>query len=213
MLTHPFQRDGLALAAAVGLVGMTFGVFAATESLTLSQAMALSGLTFTGASQFAFVAVIGSGTVAAAAIGALILAARNALYGPALTEHLDLRGPRRFVAAQFVIDETTAMALAHPEDGRRSFWWTAIWLYAFWNTGTVLGFLGAGQIADPAAFGLDAAFPAAYLAMLVPMLRSRRALATAVVGGLLALIAIPLLPAGIPILVSATAAFAIRTPK
>jgi predicted branched-subunit amino acid permease len=198
-----YRRDGFALSAAVGVVGVTFGVFASASGLSLLQAMALSGLTFTGASQFAFVATIAAhGTVIAAALGALTLAMRNSLYGPALTDYLPARGWRRFVTAQFIIDETTAMTLAHPEQPRRSFWWTAIWLYSLWNIGTLLGHVGASQVGDPSAFGLDAAFPAALLAMLIPLLRSRRTILVAVAAVALAVAAVPFVPAGIPILLA-----------
>ncbi len=206
-----YRRNGIALAAAVGVVGVTFGVFASTSGLSLLQAIALSGLTFTGASQFAFVTVIAAkGTVVAATIGALTLAMRNALYGPALTDYLPVRGWRRAITAQFIIDETTAMALAHPTEARRSFWWTAIWLYSLWNVGTVLGHVGASQVGDPAAFGLDAAFPAAFLAMLIPLLRSKRVVLVAVAAAVLAVASVPFVPAGIPILLAALGVLAGR---
>ncbi len=206
-----YRRDGFALSAAVGVVGLTFGVFASTSGLTLLQAMALSGLTFTGASQFAFVTVIAAqGTVIAATAGALVLAMRNTLYGPALTEYLPAKTWRRAGTAQFIIDETTAMALAHPNDARRSFWWTALWLYSFWNLGTLVGHLGASRIGDPAAFGLDAAFPAAFLAMLIPLLRSRRITLVAVAAAVIAVGSVPFVPAGVPILLAALGVLAGR---
>ena len=206
-----YRRDGFALSAAVGVVGLTFGVFASTSGLTLLQAMALSGLTFTGASQFAFVTVIAAqGTVIAATAGALILAMRNTLYGPALTEYLPAKNWRRAGTAQFIIDETTAMALAHPTDARRSFWWTALWLYSFWNVGTLVGHMGASRIGDPAAFGLDAAFPAAFLAMLIPLLRSRRITLVAVAAAVIAVGSVPFVPAGVPFLLAALGVLAGR---
>lgn len=206
-----YRRDGFALAAAVGVVGVTFGVFASTSGLSLLQAMALSGLTFTGASQFAFVTVVAAqGTVVAATVGALTLAMRNALYGPALTDYLPVRGWRRALTAQFILDETTAMALAHPALARRSYWWTAIWLYSLWNVGTVLGHVGASQVGDPAAFGLDAAFPAAFLAMLIPLLRSQRIVLVAAAAAFLAIASAPFVPAGIPILLAALGVLAGR---
>lgn len=211
MADTSYRRDGFALSAAVGVVGVTFGVFASTSGLSLLQAMALSGLTFTGASQFAFVTVIAAhGTAIAATLGALTLAMRNSLYGPALTDYLPVRGWRRFVTAQFIIDETTAMTLAHPDQARRSFWWTAIWLYSLWNIGTLLGHVGASQLGDPAALGLDAAFPAAFLAMLIPLLRSRRIILVAVTAAVVAVAAVPFVPAGIPILLASLGVLAGR---
>ena len=97
-----------------------------------------------------------------------------------------------------------------PATSRRSFWWTAFWLYGLWNLGTVFGHIGASQVGDPAALGLDAAFPAAFLAMLIPLLRTRRLILVAVAGTAIAVLTVPLLPAGIPILLAALGIFAGR---
>ncbi len=211
MAKPSYRRDGFALSAAVGVVGVTFGVFASSSGLTLLQAMALSGVAFTGASQFAFVTVLATqGTVAAATIGALILAMRNSLYGPALSDLFHTSRLQRIIISQFIIDETTAMALAHPAEARRSFWWTALWLYSFWNVGTIAGHLGAGRLGDPAAFGLDVAFPAAFLAMLVPLIRTRRTFAVAIAAATLAVGSIGIVPAGVPILVASVGVLAAR---
>lgn len=204
MDTPAYKRDGLALSLAVGVVGLTFGVFAESAALTVGQAMGLSALTFTGASQFAFVTVIANGgTAIAATVGAIALAMRNSLYGPALTDHLPMGGFRKFVTAHFIIDETTAMALGHVTFAKRSFWWTAIWLYSLWNVGTLVGFLFADRISDPAAFGLDAAFPAAFLAMLVPIAKEKTSAKVAIAAGVIAAIAVPIVPAGVPIFLAA----------
>ena len=169
------RREAFVLAAATGLIGITFGFFADTSGFSLSQASALSVLTFTGASQFAVVSVVAGGGSTAAAVGSgLLLAARNSLYGPVMAPMLGRGRGCRFVAAQFLIDETTAMATAQeqPEHGREAFWFTGIWLFIFWNTGTVLGVLLGGVLDDPGTWGLDAAFPAAFVALLVPHLRT-----------------------------------------
>ena len=202
------RRSAFVLAAATGLIGVTFGVFADTAGFSLVQALALSVLTFTGASQFAVVSVVGGGGSPVAAVGsALLLAARNTLYGTVVAPLVRAGRGRRFVAAHFVIDETTAMATAQeaPSDAGDAFWFTGIWLLLFWNVGTVLGVLLGGVLDDPGAWGLDAAFPAAFVALLVPHLRNRPGRVTAFVGALVAVVAVPLTPAGLPILLAATA--------
>ena len=131
---------------------------------------------FTGASQFALVGVVGGGGgVWAGAAAAALLGSRNALYGMRLSSLLDVRGLRRVPAAQFVIDETTAMAIARddPALSRFAFWTTGLALFTLWNLGTVLGALATHLIANHKAFGLDAAPPAAFLALLAPRLRAR----------------------------------------
>ena len=87
------------------------------------QACALSLLMFTGASQFAFVGLIGGGAAAAVAT-ALLLGGRNALYGLRLAP---LPARRAALAAHLVIDESAAMAVRDtPADTRLGFWSTGL---------------------------------------------------------------------------------------
>lgn len=167
----------------------------------------MSLLVFTGASQLSAVSVIAAGgSVGAAVGGALLLAARNGVYGLAMSRHLDGSIGRRLVAAQLTIDESTAMATAqdNPRATRAAFWITGLSVYVFWNLGTLIGAL-AGSAIDPKTFGLDAAFPAAYVAMLWPHLRTRRGVLAAVLGATFCLVLIPFVPVGIPILAAALA--------
>ena len=141
---NTYQKNGFTLAAACGLIGITYGVFADTAGLSLLQALALSIFTFTGASQFAAVSVIDGGGNPAAAVGsALLLSARNALYGPVITKSLNNGKLYKALAAHFVIDETIAIASAQEssKDSRDSFWFTGVSLFVFWNIGTILGVL------------------------------------------------------------------------
>ncbi|GIH60603.1 AzlC family ABC transporter permease [Microbispora siamensis] len=136
----------------------------------------LSLFVFTGASQFALVGALGGGgNPLAAAAGALLLGVRNAFYGLRLSQLLGLPVAVRPLAAQWVIDETSAVALAQPDRrlARLGFTVTGVSLYAGWNVTTFLGALGASALGDPAAWGLDAAGPAVFLALLLPMLRAR----------------------------------------
>ncbi len=196
------------LAAAVGIVAVTFGVLSDSAGLSLAKTMALSMFVFTGASQFAAVSIVDDGGTAAAAVGsALLLAARNALYGPVVAKYLVGARWKQVVGAQLVIDETTAMATAQIDEAtaRAAFWRTAIGLYLFWNVGTVIGHVLGGVIGDPTDWGLDAAFSAAFVALLMPHVRSRPGQLAAVGGAVLALVALPLLPAGSAYLVAALA--------
>ena len=204
----PHRRDGFVVAAACFLIGVTFGVFADSTGLSLGQALALSLLTFTGASQFAAVSVVaGGGTTVAAVGGALLIGARNALYGPVVAPLLRGGRVRRAVAAHFVIDETTAVASAQvgTDRSRDAFWFTGLWLFVFWNVGTVLGVVVGGAFEDPGVLGLDAAFPAAFVAMLAPHLRTRPGLVAAIGGGAIALVAVPTTAAGVPMLLAVLA--------
>ena len=198
------MRDGWALGFAVGLYGTTFGAAAVTAGLSALQACVLSALMFTGASQFALVGVLGAGGSAVSAVaGALLLGARNTLYGVRVSSLVPETGVRRAVAAHLTIDESTASATAAPPGLERAGFWSAgVGVFVFWNAFTLLGALGAARLGDPADLGLDALVPAAFLALLWPQLTSRGRVATALAGALVAVVALPLLPAGVPVLLA-----------
>ncbi len=186
---------------------MVFGVGFVAVGGSVLQACVMSLLVFTGASQFSAVSVIGSGGAAAAALGgASILAARNAVYGLAMSRVIGGSLGRRLVAAQLTIDESTAMATAQdrPVARRYAFWATGLAVYACWNLATLVGAL-VGSAIDPKTFGLDAAFPAGYVAMVAPHLRHRRGLIAAVLGAAICLVLTPFTPIGVPVLCAATA--------
>jgi 4-azaleucine resistance transporter AzlC len=207
----------LALGVAVGLIAVSYGVLAVANGLSVAQTCAMSVLVFTGASQFAFVGVIATGGSAAAAVGSgLLLAARNGVYGLALAPVL--QGPlgRRLLAAQFVIDESTAMATAQPDRPSqvRAFWWSGLSIFVCWNLGTVIGALAGGALSDPAALGLDAAFPAGFVVLIGPHLRSRAGRQAAALAAVVVLVTTPFLRPGVPILVAALAILVgLRTPS
>lgn len=204
-------RDAVAIGLATGAYGLSYGAIAVASGLTVAQTSALSLFAFTGASQFALVGVVGAGgSVLAAVAAALLLGARNTLYAVRLSELLGARG-RRALAAHLVIDETTAMAVAQPVPAlsRRAFWLTGAAVFVCWNVATLVGAVAGGFIADPAALGLDAAFPAAFLALMAPQLRQRPALLVAVAGAAVALLATPFLPAGLPVLLAVVPALVV----
>jgi predicted branched-subunit amino acid permease len=199
-------RDALGIGIASGAYALSFGAIATTAGLSLIQTVSLSLLMFTGASQFALVGVLGAGgSIWAGAATAVLLGSRNALYGLRLSGLLNVRGVRRFAAAHFVIDETTAMAIARQDEheARFAFWATGIAIFTLWNLGTLIGALATHALSNPKVLGLGAAPPAAFLALLAPRLRSREPIAIALAAGVVALVVLPFVPAGIPLLIVA----------
>ena len=87
---------------------------------------------------------------------------------------------------------------------RAAFWITGVAVFVFWNLGTLVGAL-AGSAIDPQAFGLDAAFPAAFVAMVAPQLRHRLGLLAGLLGAAICLVLIPFTPVGVPILCASAA--------
>lgn len=200
-------RASAGVGVATGAYGLSFGALGTASGLSVTQTCALSVLTFSGGSQFALIGVLGSGgSAASGAASALLLGARNMLYGVRLAPLLRLRGPARAVGAQLVIDESTAVALAHEDRGERAgrlgFWATGLAVFVLWNLTTLVGALAGSAIGDPRDLGLDAAVPAAFIALLWPRLGSRTARVVAAVAVVAALAVVPFVPAGVPVLVA-----------
>jgi 4-azaleucine resistance transporter AzlC len=189
---------------------MAYGAVAVGSGLSVAQAMVLSLVLFSGASQFAFIGVVagGGGSGFAAIPAALLLGVRNTFYGVPVSQILQLRGWRRLGAAHFVIDETTAMAVGQPTRPaqRYAFWATGLILCALWQLGSLIGAV-LGTAIDPADFGLEAAAPAVFLALLWPALRRRDGRLVALAGAAVALALVPITPAGVPVIAAAAVAF------
>jgi predicted branched-subunit amino acid permease len=200
--------QSLSVSFTVGLYGTAFGAAGVAAGFSVWQSCLLSLLTFSGASQFAVVGVIGAGGSAISGIAtASLLGVRNALYGLRMAPILQLRGVRRIAAAHITIDESTGVSIGQEERGieamRHGFWLTGLGVFLFWNIFTLLGALGAQAMGDPSAWGLDAAVPAAFLGLVWPRLQSRSEKFLALLSLLLALALTPLLAAGIPIIATA----------
>jgi 4-azaleucine resistance transporter AzlC len=196
----PFGAASAAFAA-------SFAVLAPQAGFDAVSAIVMSATTFAGSAQLGAVSVLETGGGVAAAIAAAVLL--NARYAPiSVTVADQFDGPllRRLLEAQLIVDES--WALSRREDGRydrRLLIGGGLVLYVSWVGGTALGTLIGDRLGDPERYGLDAAFPALFLALLITQLSSREALAAALAGGGIALILIPFAPAGVPI-VAATAA-------
>jgi len=206
------QRNSLSVALTVGAYGSAFGAAAVADHFTVLQACLLSLLTFSGASQFAAVGVIGSGGSAISAIAtATLLGTRNALYGVRMSSILQHRGWRRAIGAQVTIDESTGVALSQDsiEEMRQGFWLTGLGVFLFWNIFTLIGALGAHAIGNPSAWGLDAAVPAAFLGLLWPRLKAKDTWAVAGAAIVLSLVLVPIAPAGVPIIACALIAIVV----
>jgi 4-azaleucine resistance transporter AzlC len=194
------------LLPAVLAFGVSFGVLSQAAGFDGAASIVLSLTTFAGSAQFAVVSVMSAGGTAAAAIAAAVLL--NARYGPmALSAASAFRGGwvRRLLEAQLLVDESWALSQRNGGFDRRVLIGAGLGLYAGWSGGTAIGVVAGDSLADPATLGLDAAFPALFLALLAPLVLSRRRMAAALLGAGIALTLTPLTPAGIPV-IAATAA-------
>ena len=209
-------RDILTLALAAGVVGASFGAISMAAALPWWVPSLMSVLVFAGGSQFLAVGVIaaGGGPVAAV-VGGLVLNARHLPFGLAVGDVFGTRWAHRLVGSHLLTDETVAFAMAQRDPARRRavYWVTGAALFICWNLG-VLGGVAVGRaVGDPAAFGLDAAFPAALFALVLPSLRDAATRRAALFGAAIALLATPFVPAGIPVLLALLGMVAARAPQ
>ena len=208
------MRDSLSVSLTVGAYGIAFGAASVANGFSVLQSCLLSLLTFSGASQFAVVGVLGAGGSAISAIAtASLLGVRNALYGVIMAPRLRVNGFKRVIAAHITIDESTGVALSGEKRDdnamRHGFWLTGFGVFIFWNLFTLAGALGAKAMGDTRAWGLDAAVPAAFLGLVWPRLENNRDRALAIASILFALAMTPILPAGLPIIGTAFIAIAV----
>lgn len=205
-------RQSLSVGIATGAYGISFGALGVAAGLSILQTSVLSILLFSGGSQFAVVGILGAGGTGSAAVAtSTLLGVRNGLYALQTSRILDVRGLRRLLAAHLTIDESTAVSVGQDDRraGRLGFWVTGIAVFVFWNLMTLAGALVGNTLGDPQRYGLDAAAAAAFTALLWPRLRSRDAAATMVLAVAIALLTSPLLPVGVPVILTVLAAVVI----
>jgi len=200
-------RASLPIAATVWFFGVSFGLLARTSGLGAVAPLVMSATTFAGSAQFAAASILGTSSGAVAAITAAVLL--NGRYVPISISVARLfhgHRLRRLAEAQLIVDES--WALSSRGDGRYArglLLGAGIVLYAAWVTGTGDGVVFGPALGHPKALGLDGAFPALFLALLIPQLATPRARLAALLGGAIALTLIPFSPAGVPIVAASTA--------
>jgi 4-azaleucine resistance transporter AzlC len=201
-------RAGIPFAFAGLLLSASFGVVARQSGLPDVAAIAMSLVVFAGSAQFAAVAIIGAGgSLVAALVAAALMNSRFLAMGIALAPSLPGGPLRRAAQGQAVVDASWAMALRPDGSFDRHYLFGATApQYLAWALGTVIGVLGGGAIGDPNRFGLDAVFPAFFLALLMAEMRTPRSRGVAVAGAAISLALTPFTPAGVPILVASAAA-------
>jgi branched chain amino acid efflux pump len=204
-------RDGVRRSMPIGIAvlafGVSYGVLARTAGMGVWAPVVMSATTFAGSAQFAGASILRTGGSVAAAVAAAALL--NARYVPISISVARLFGgslPGRLVRSQLIVDESWAVS-ARPEGGfdLRLLLGAGLLLYPCWVGGTAIGVVGGGLLGNPSRLGLDAAFPALFLALLAPQVRGRRPLVAALLGGAIALALVPLTPPGVPIVVASLA--------
>lgn len=191
------------------VVAISFGISARAAGVPALAAIAMSAFVYAGAAQFAAVAILGQGgSVLAAVVAAALMNARYIAMGVAIGPSLKGGRVRRALEGQSVVDASWAMA--NRGDGRfdrHTLFGSSAPQYVTWLTGTVVGVVAGGVLPHPENLGVDAIFPAFFLALLLGELRSVEAGAVAVGGAVVAVVLGLLAPAGVGILAASAVAF------
>jgi 4-azaleucine resistance transporter AzlC len=195
------------IAVAVLAFGASFGILARDAGMGVAAPILMSFTTFAGSAQFAVASVLGSGGAVVAAIAAAVLLnLRYLAVGVSVAPALRGSAARRLAEAQLAVDESWAVAQEGGRVDRDRLVGAGIVLAVCWCAGTVGGVLGGSALGDPADYGLDAMFPALFLALLAGQIGSRRTRAAALGGAAIALALTPLAPPGVPIVAAAAGA-------
>ena len=198
-------RAALPLALAPLLFGASFGLLAADAGIGRLGAIAMSATTFAGSAQFAAASILDSGGgVAAAIVAAVLLNARYVPISLSVASIFPGSRLRRLAESQLIVDESWALSGRGGRFEYAVLVGVGLLFYVLWVGGTALGTV-VGDLLDPKAIGLDAAFPALFLALLAPYVRSSRALATALIAGAITLALLPVTPPGAPIVAASLA--------
>jgi 4-azaleucine resistance transporter AzlC len=196
-------------------VAISFGISARAAGLSPAATIAMSAIVYAGAAQFAAVAILAQGgSVAAAVLAAVLMNARYLAMGLALGPSLKGGPVRRALEGQSVVDASWAMA--NRGDGsfdRHTLFGSSAPQYVTWLSGTILGVVAGGILPHPEALGIDAVFPAFFLALLVNELRDLEAGLVAVAGAIVAVVLGLLAPAGVGILAASVIALVGLRPK
>jgi len=208
-------RDAAAIAAAMVAVGASFGAIAIAYGLPTWVPFAMSTVVFAGGAQFLAVGLIAAGNPLAAVFAGLLLNARHLPFGLAVSATVGDRWRDRIIGSHLMTDEVVAFTLREPDPARRrrTYWIIGITLFTSWNLGTALGVLLGGATGDPATLGLDAAFPAGLIALILPSLKDRATRTVALTGAAVAVLVTPVLPAGLPVLCALVGLFVLFVPR
>jgi predicted branched-subunit amino acid permease len=200
-------RAAVPFALAGGLLAASFGVLARDVGMPGWAAVAMSTIVFAGSAQIAALTIIGAGGSLGSAIGAAALMNSRFLpMGIAIGPSLPGGPAARAAQGQTVVDASWALA-ADGEGGfdRHVLFGSSALQYVTWVAGTVVGVVAGSALGDPKTLGLDAIYPAFFLALMIAEIRDGRALGVAAAGGLIAFVLIPIAPAGVPVLVASLA--------
>lgn len=198
-------REVASMSAAMAIVAASLGAIAVSKGVPLWLVTVMGAAVFAGGSEFMAIGLMTGGAAPiTAVVGGIMLNARHFPFGLAVGDLLGKSWASRLLGTHIMVDEAVAFALAEkdPDRKKRAYWIMGLALYFTWAPSIFVGGLLGQYVGDPSALGLDAALPAALLALIMPSLRDRPTLRAVAVGVVIALVTTPLLPEGLPVMVA-----------
>lgn len=192
------------IALATSLVGVSLGSIAASFNLPLWIPLLLSLTVLAGAAEFTFIGMIATGANPIfAALTGILINLRHLPFGLSVHAFLE-KNTLRFLAIHIMNDESVMFGLNQksPELQRAAYWASGLAIGILWPIGVIIGFILGHNIADIQALGIDAAFPAILFALIFPLLKNKTTRKRAVLGAIFAVLFTPILPTGLPVLMS-----------
>jgi predicted branched-subunit amino acid permease len=181
--------------------GVAFGVAARSAGLSVLETQTMSLVVFSAAGQIGAVSLIAGGASPLLLIGTVMaLNAQLVLLGLAIGRQLQLSWVERLATAWLLTDGAYGVSLGVGPLRLAVLLGAGASMYTGWNLGTLLGAGVGAALPSPGAFGIDLVAPLSFLAVLVPLVRSRPALLVAVVAGLTALVLVRIAPGGVTVL-------------
>jgi 4-azaleucine resistance transporter AzlC len=198
------------VAPASASFGIAYGILASTVGMGSLAPIVMSATTFAGSAQFAAASVLDDGgSVVAAVVAAVLLNARYLAISVSIAGAFEGSRLRRLFESQLIVDESWAVAQrGGGRIDRRILVAAGLLLYPCWVGATALGVFGGGLLGNPERLGLDAAFPALFLALLVSVVKTRREIAAALAGGAVALVLLPFARPGVPVIAASAVCLA-----
>lgn len=183
--------------------GAAYAVSARAAGLSPLETQLMSLIVFAGGAQFSAAGLFAAGASPFTLVATTFLInARHLLYGVSLGQVVPFRPRERLLAAHLLTDEAYGVTFGSPERSARFFLGAGSSVLFVWNLSTLAGSLLSTLVPDPAALGVDFLFPLAFLALLVPLVKSWPALVVAIFAGVLALFASGFLNSGLVVLLA-----------
>ncbi len=191
--------DTIPLALSASIYGVVYGVLAGKAGLSILETIAMSGIVFAGASQMTAVQMIALGSSGISIIiTVFIINLRHFLLSASIAPYLKKESLGVKLLSSFLLtDETYAVAYSHFQKNSpeaKYYLGSGMTIYIFWGISGAIGYFFGNIISSQLNYIFDFAFVAAFLGMLVPMVKGLPMVVTVITSAIVSLIGSQLIP-------------------